>query len=103
MKIRFGFVSNSSSSSFTLAKSKMTKKQINAVVNHIGFWKNIKDKKVKNLIYSWPSDCLPPDQWDIVDGDDTLVVSTNMDNFNMYSFFKYIKLGMDAIVAEDRG
>jgi len=49
MKIRFGFVSNSSSSSFILSKPKMTKKQIRSIINHMDVWWLIKDRDGTNL------------------------------------------------------
>lgn len=99
MKIRFGFVSNSSSSSFILSKSKMTKKQIRSIINHMDVWWLIKDRDVKNKIYTcyerkgW-------DAWTVEEKDDKLKVSTHMDNFSMHDFFKYIGLRMDAIIEE---
>lgn len=49
MKIRTGFVSNSSSSSFVIKKDKLTRDQIYMIQNHIAVAKKI-DEAVKPLI-----------------------------------------------------
>lgn len=78
MKTRLGFVSNSSSASFILQKSKMSAEQIEAILN-IGE----EDNK---------------DGWSIYDDDEFIRGSTMMDNDAMAEFFRKINLGYAAIV-----
>lgn len=79
MKIRVGFVSNSSSSSFLIAKQNLKPKQINKILNHI--------KKGQKL---GMSGCREENTW-IIDENTTYIYGyTDMDNFNMNEFLDLI-------------
>ena len=83
MKIRQGFVSNSSSCSFSILRSHMSLKQYDHLRNHIEYahLKKWKDKS------GWPSsNCGEGDRWDIVLEDNVVTCSTNMDNFDLLEF-----------------
>jgi len=93
MKIRNGFVSNSSSSSFIVKKSKITDVQRYLIDNAVDVcdklgWNEINcsgtttDWSISNV------DCYGED--DLVD---SLEFSTWMDNFNMHEFL--IRIGID--------
>jgi len=75
MKIRKGFVSNSSSSSFIIGLSDISAKQLKQIYNHRLFVTN------KN------------DWWDIVETEDYIKVSTFMDNFDMHTYL--INIGIN--------
>jgi len=67
MKIRDGFVSNSSSSSFVLRVSGLSKKQLNMVENHIEFAEKV-NKKLEHKFYvgkydDWGINKLSEDKW----------------------------------------
>jgi hypothetical protein len=68
MKIRDGFVSNSSSSSFTIRKRNLALSQIYMVLNGAEL-ASMKDN--------------PDDAWRISDDEDSISGYTCMDNFNM--------------------
>ena len=76
MKIRKGFVSNSSSSSFIILTDNISAKQLKKIYNH-----RIKTK--------------PDDWWSIIEKDDYIQLSTFMDNFDMRSYL------LDIGVAEE--
>lgn len=89
MKIRNGFVSNSSSSSFVIDKHKISGFQLGQIHNHVQVAKDL------GVDYGWD------DPWDVEERDHILVLSTTMDNFNMSGFLEAIGVPGDAIV--DRG
>ena len=66
MKIRTGFVSNSSSSSFVIKKANVTLEQIDSIYAH----KDIADYN----------------EWTIRETKDTIGDVTDMDNFDMYEY-----------------
>lgn len=83
MRIRAGFVSNSSSSSFVISLNKLNKLQVAAIKRHIDIGRDFG-------VYARPGD-----EWDVYECDDGyLRGSTCMDNFNMYEFL--IKIGIDS-------
>ena len=77
MKIRNGFVSNSSSSSFVIQKQDITEEQIDKIKNHIAY----SDKK------GWD---FGDDEWEIYEDEECISGSTIVDNFNMKKFLKRI-------------
>ena len=90
MKIRSGFVTNSSSSSFMIAKKNLTLDQIEKIKSHI------KVASELNMEYVDPLD-----SWDISETDDKITGFTIMDNFNMYLFLKLIGVDDNDVEWED--
>jgi hypothetical protein len=103
MKIRSGFVSNSSSSSFVIERKNLTYKQINQIKNHISCARSMGDKYA--YIY---------DRWFIYEDfpenyerDDksvkrkkrkgTIEGTCNMNNFDMHNFFEKIGVNMENV------
>jgi hypothetical protein len=83
MKIRNGYVSNSSSSSFIILKANLNDKQKDMLYDHIEYAKEIDDKLVKygkNKIYEYYED------WFIESDDICYWCHTSMDNFDLESF-----------------
>jgi len=80
MKFREGFVSNSSSASFIISKPKLSALQLIALHNHIQIGKEL------GIEY-----CDPEDAWDITEDDDTITLSTFMNNFDMEEFIRKIE------------
>lgn len=99
MKFRSGFVSNSSSSSFIVNKYKISKEQIDKIINHAEEYAKLSQRK-KNLIYG-STTVEDMDTWDVDNSDeDELVLSTYMDNFNMEEFLKAIGVPEEGIRLE---
>ena len=89
MKIRNGFVSNSSSSSFVVFKDALTsdqKEMIYDYMSYVGFFIQL-DENLKELF-----DYCDSDPWQITEHEDYIFGETSMDNFSMSSYFDYIKL-----------
>lgn len=80
MKIRDGFVPNSSSSSFVVAKSAITAEQRDKIYDH----------------YKIADD----DAWSISENNHFVSGYTFMDNFNMFEFLIEIGIPSDAIRME---
>ena len=83
MKIRSGYVSNSSSSSFIILKSNLNDRQKEIMFDHIEISKEIDEKlkgKGKETIYEYY------EQWSIEDDDLCYWLHTSMDNFDMQTF-----------------
>jgi len=93
MKIRNGFVSNSSSASFVVYKDKITPLQYKAILDH-----DVYAAKVLKWDCSWSDDhTFTSERWEnIKETDTTLEGWTSMDNFEMNKFFREIGLSPDA-------
>ena len=83
MKIRNGFVSNSSASSFIIPLDKITDEQKQMIYNHIAIGQEI-DKKLKEKgkepKYEYYED------WNIKEDEFALWCHTSMDNFDLQCF-----------------
>lgn len=91
MKIRNGFVSNSSSSSFIIPLIELSNDEIETIKNHI----NIAKKHTDYYSFGWVDD---GDKWSIRIDENYLSGYTNMDNFDMYEFIhKYMKIPKEIV------
>lgn len=92
MKIRSGFVSNSSSSSFIISKKHLTKEQIWAIKNHgkVGKWFEVLINEEDERDDDEYLDQYCDDEWRIEEKEDTIEGYTVMDNFNMGWFLREI-------------
>jgi hypothetical protein len=89
MKSRFGFVSNSSSSSFIISKHFLNEWQINAIKNH-----------TTNLYFK-RSGCDKYDAWNINEDEHFVCGSTSMDNFDMREFLCMIGINPNVVKWDD--
>ena len=96
MKIRNGFVSNSSSSSFVIAMDKVSDLQLEAIHNHSEIQKNL-PQELKDIF-----DLEFEDSWGIDKKGQFLTGTTMMDNFNMVGFLKMIGID-DRDISWDEG
>jgi len=85
MKVRIDFVTNSSSSSFTIQKGKLSEKQILAIINHSALG------KMMGIEYS-------SDKWKIEVTDEIVSADTYMNNFDMGEFLD--KIGVNRRLVE---
>ena len=108
MKIRMGFVSNSSSCSFTISKKGLTEEQISQIKNHIkaakklakqgkvcytdaSTWHLVGKKNSPDVGTFTEGDAWDVgDAWDIKDQGDKILVGTTITNFDLEEFVKVI-------------
>lgn len=91
MKIRQGFVSNSSSSSFIISKKELSAEQIGKIENHIEY----ATENFPNFKYTDATD-----SWAVEVTEEVVYVCTFMDNFDMYEFLLLIGVDDDNIKCE---
>lgn len=82
MKIKINFVTNSSSSSFIIAKENITDLQVELIINHIDIAKVICEREDNLEMYY--------DEWGIYETDTHISGETMMDNFDMCWFLEQI-------------
>lgn len=109
MKIRSGFVSNSSSSSFVLDKDMLSDEQIHMIKNHCHFgnkfFSQMETDPDMKVCFGVEYPVQPyelgakehKDPWLVEETDSQITLSTYLDNFNMELFLKIIR-AEDAIV-----
>jgi len=103
MKIRNGFVSNSSSSSFVIKKEDLSEEQIEILLNlydsenpNTNYKKNEKYHKILE------EEGGIGDFWDIIeDPDQTISGSTVVDNGFLFEFMKKINIDLNKVEWED--
>lgn len=89
MKVRNGFVSNSSSSSFIIRMKDLSGSDIDAIMNHIQYAKEHEDIGF-GCTYE-------DDAWRVWIEDGCLCGSTSMNNFSMYRLFEHLNIPDDKI------
>ena len=92
MKIRAGFISNSSSSCFIISKNDLTQKMINKINDHI----NYAAENFPDISYAYENQ-----RWDVNEYEDKIAVYTWMNNFDMHQFLLNIGVGEDDIKSGD--
>lgn len=94
MKIRTGFVSNSSSSSFVIARSALTDEQVGLIRYHV--------HAAAHGLIPGPADPYR-DAWEITVTETMVHGETYMDNFDMYDFLRRIGVKAEDISIETDG
>jgi len=94
MKIRAGFVSNSSCSGFIISKEHITAHQRDLIYNHIEEAR----KREREGTYNQHASC--GDAWDIWETEGYIMGGTIMDNFDMYHYLEHV-VGIDPELIKD--
>jgi len=104
MKIRSGFVSNSSSSSFVILRDAISNNQLDMIIN-MDYWirefinRDENNGGSENLMDKF---CYyESDPWSIEVNDDYVFGETSMDNFSIGDYFEYIKVDMSFVKWDD--
>jgi hypothetical protein len=96
MKVRNGFISNSSSSSFVVLKESLTEQQQDMLIDYVEWIKFLftldSDEDLESKFSNYDSD-----PWRIQVYDDFIFGETSMDNFSMNDYLDYIKVNNDYI------
>lgn len=94
MKIRGGFVSNSSSSSFVISKAHVTPAQLKLIRSH-----SIKAPKLvpEEVRYSRQDHTLGGDAWTITENDRCIGGFTWMDNFDFFHYLVHIGVDLEKV------
>jgi hypothetical protein len=85
MKLRLSFVTNSSSSSFTINKKDLTSLQITLIEEHRYF---------SEKLLGYGHGCSCSNEWNIVDHGDCIEGYTSEDNFNMREYLGAIGVNL---------
>ena len=91
MKIRNGFVSNSSSSSFVVLKDAINSDQLDKILSYekwVEFFISNDTNDILKELFEYCDDS----PWNISEYEDFIFGETSMDNFNMEDYFDYIKI-----------
>ena len=109
MKVRNGFVSNSSSSSFVIKKEDLSEFQLFMIRNHFDIGK-VLDKHIDFYKDDFEDGFSPDtfiylenrmDEWKITEDDNTISGDTWMNNFSMESFLRLIGVDRDKVNFEE--
>jgi hypothetical protein len=92
MKIRTGFVSNSSSASFVIKKKNLTENQIRKIHDYEYHLRNLRQNNEYVDVFRYIDD-----YWKISENDDEISGWTNMDNVNMHRYLLAIDIKYEDI------